>query len=75
MNNGSESHFVAHGAVAFDECLNSPDGGIDVLEVLSLIEVADHLPDVIGSVAELGEFPVDDEETSRSSFLLLDFGK
>lgn len=62
MNGSAESHVLGHGAVTLNEGINDPQGSIDVVEVLSFAEVADHLANVVGSVAELHKFPVDNEE-------------
>jgi len=56
-----KSEFAIYFTVAFDESLCSELGTLSLLKVSSLIKVAHHLSDVIGAMAELREFPVDDE--------------
>lgn len=64
MDSNAESHIFTQGSIALNKSIHGPHCTVNVLEVLSLIEVTDHLPNVICPVAELGKFPVDNEEPS-----------
>ena len=70
MNCSPKGQFVAQSPIAFDEPLNRPNSAVDIVEVLPLIYVANHLAEIVGQWSELGELPVDYEQLVRSSWVL-----
>lgn len=70
MDGCPERHFVAQIAVTTDKPLHNPYGTVNISKMLPLVEVANHLAKIVGSVTELGKLPVDDEELVGSYWLL-----
>jgi hypothetical protein len=66
----SKGHFVAQPTVAIDESFDGPYSAVCIIEVLLLIEVTNHLADIIGSVTKLSQLPVNEDELVSFSTLL-----
>jgi len=73
MNSNSERHLLSNRPVAIDERFNGPQRAVRAMEVFSLVEIADHLSEIVGSVAVLSEFPVDDEYACIFRALCFDY--
>lgn len=62
MDRGAERHVVVYDSVAINERLDGPDRTIGVIEILLLVEIANHLSEIVGSATDLSELPVNDDE-------------
>lgn len=62
MDGSPESQLVAEPAVPFHESPDAQHSTVSIVEVLLLIEVPDHVPEVVGPMTKLGKLPVNDEE-------------
>ena len=70
MDGSAEGELVVvEPSVALDEPLDSRHGAFGLPEVLPLVDIADHLPDIVRAMAELGKFPVHDEELGAARML------
>ena len=65
MNRYPNRHVFVHGAIAAYKRGDGDRGAYSAVEVLLLVQIADHLAKIVGAVANLGEFPVDYDELVR----------
>lgn len=67
MQNRAKGEILIHRPVPIDEALDDPRPGVNVLVVLQLVQLGNHLAEVQGTGGQLDEFPVDDGDGGLGS--------
>lgn len=71
LNSNSKAHVIIHDAIISNEALNNPESAVTIHEMLPLIDITDHLAEIIFFPTELSKLSINDEEIYSFWLLLL----